>query len=99
MLNETFYAFESSDVLLCPSPVIQRLSLNFQPFTYAVCLNELGNEIVHKYVGQVKIFPDSEAAKSVNWQISENTRTFKKGGKSWQTFHSAGPIQTYYGSQ
>ena len=28
----------------------------FQPFTYAVCLNELGNEIVHQYVGQVKIF-------------------------------------------
>jgi len=23
-----------------------------KPFTYAVCLNELGNEIVHKYVGQ-----------------------------------------------
>ena len=26
----------------------------FQPFTYAVCLNELGNEIVHQYVGQVR---------------------------------------------
>ena len=28
--------------------------LYFQPFTYAVCLNELGNEIVHQYVGQVR---------------------------------------------
>ena len=28
---------------------------NFQPFTYAVCLNELGNEIVHQYVGQVSL--------------------------------------------
>ena len=77
--------------------------MKFQPFTYAVCLNELGNEIVHKYVGQVKIFPDSEAVKSeashVNWQKSENTRAFEKRVKSWQTFHSAGPIQTYYGSQ
>ena len=77
--------------------------MKFQPFTYAVCLNELGNEIVHKYVGQVKIFPDSEAVKSeashVNWQKSENTSAFGKRVKSWQTFHSAGPIQTYYGSQ
>ena len=77
--------------------------MKFQPFTYAVCLNELGNEIVHKYVGQVKIFPDSESVKSeashVNWQKSENTSAFEKRVKSWQTFHSAGPIQTYYGSQ
>ena len=36
----------------------------FQPFTYAVCLNELGNEIVHKYVGQV-IYPEILSAEII----------------------------------
>ena len=28
------------------------LTISTQPFTYAVCLNELGSETVHQYVGQ-----------------------------------------------
>ena len=26
--------------------------LSWQPFTYAICLNELGQEVVHQYIGQ-----------------------------------------------
>ena len=28
-------------------------SVVFQPFTYAVCMNELGSDVVHQYVGRV----------------------------------------------
>ncbi len=31
---------------------VKGLRLFAQPFTYAICLNELGEKVVHKYIGQ-----------------------------------------------
>ena len=54
--------------------------LYFQPFTYAVCLNELGNEIVHQYVGQVR--------ETIHFLFFMKTRKYRiffrmKGGGQW----------------
>ena len=46
-----------------------------KPFTYAVCLNELGSEVVHQYVGQVT--PACSGNILSNSKIPENPNRLK----------------------